>query len=400
MSDLPPATLIDDARGLADLARKLESERDIAIDTEADSFFSYREKVCLIQVTAGDEDFIVDPLSGIDLAPIGEVLADPERRKIFHDGEYDVLIMKRDYGFSFANLYDTRVAAATLGSEAPGLASVLKEHFGVELDKSMQRSDWGKRPLTPKQIDYARLDTHFLIPLMEILDEKLVEADRRMVLDGECRRLERLVPPDNSFDPDEWVRVKGARNLSPRERAILKELFCLREDLARDADQPRFRIINNQTLVALATVKPKTESQLVAVHGFSPRQARKFGDRVLEAIARGREAKALTKLPKLPPKDGTGGLSEEEVELHERLKGWRKAQAGEMGFDASLLLNRHVLLQIARTRPSGRDQLEALDGIWEWQLERYADPLLEVVRRFEHDLRKGLELGRRRRRSR
>ncbi len=398
--NLPPATLIDNAERLEGLLADLQGQEEIAVDTEADSFFSYREKVCLIQITVEDRDYIVDPLCDIDLAPLGEVLADPNKVKIFHDGEYDVLILKRDYGFNFSNLFDTRVAAATLGSETPGLASVLKEHFGVELDKSMQRSNWGERPLSERQIDYARLDTRFLIPLMREQEVALREKNRRMILDGECLRLESLVPSEIGFRPDEWVRIKGSRTLDPVSRAVLRELFALRDELAAASNSPLFRVINNQTLLGIATAKPRSASALGDIHGFSPRQVRKFGDRVLDAVNVGLESDPIKKLPKLPPKDGTGGFSEEQVELHERLKTWRKSSASKEGFDASLLLNRHALIKIVQLLPTSVEAVEAIEGIWPWQVERYAKAIVEVVTGFQREIANGLDLSKRRRRGR
>ena len=149
LPDLPPPTLVADQDGFEGLLEDLAGQKEIAFDTEADSFFNYREKVCLIQVTVEDRDYLVDPLSDIDVSGLGEVFADPKRTKVFHDGEYDVLILKRDFGFDFAGLFDTRIAAAALGQASPGLASVLANRFGVELDKSMQRSNWSRRPLSP-----------------------------------------------------------------------------------------------------------------------------------------------------------------------------------------------------------------------------------------------------------
>jgi len=156
-NELPPPILVEDADGLADLVKDLEGQSEIAIDTEADSFYSFREKVCLVQITVEDRDYVVDPLAGFDLSPMREVLADPNKIKVFHDGEYDVLILKRDHDLDFAGLFDTRVAAATLGMEAPGLASVLGERFDGAIDKSMQRSDWAKRPLTELSKAYMKM---------------------------------------------------------------------------------------------------------------------------------------------------------------------------------------------------------------------------------------------------
>ncbi|MEM8710133.1 MAG: ribonuclease D, partial [Planctomycetota bacterium] len=192
---LPPPTLVENQDDFEELLDILEEEDEIAVDTEADSFYSFRDKVCLIQVTARDRDWLVDPLGGLDLSDLGSILSDPRKTKVFHDAEYDVLILGREYGFQFAGLYDTRVAAAVLGSDAPGLASVLSHRFGVQLDKSQQRSNWAKRPLTAKQIAYARLDTRFLLPLMHEQKEELERQGRRMIVDTECRRLEALEPP-------------------------------------------------------------------------------------------------------------------------------------------------------------------------------------------------------------
>jgi ribonuclease D len=250
--DLPPPTLVADARGLGALLERLEREREIAFDTEADSFFNYREQVCLIQVSVGGDDFLVDPLAGLDVTPLGRVLADGQRTKVFHDGEYDILILKRSFGFRFAGLFDTRVAAAALGSNNPGLASVLGEYFGIEMDKSMQRSNWSARPLTEKQIRYARLDTRFLVELMHRQRPELAALGRTPVVDGECRRLEQLTPAENAFDPDDFVRIKGASKLDRLGQRALRELCVARDRLARSQDLPPFKVLNNEALLRIA----------------------------------------------------------------------------------------------------------------------------------------------------
>lgn len=396
-TDLPPPTLVQDARGFERLVERLERVDELAVDTEADSFFSYREKVCLIQVTAADEDYLVDPLARFDISALGRVFADPRKVKVFHDGEYDILILKRDYRFQFKNLFDTRVAAATLGTQAPGLASVLHEQFGITLDKSMQRSDWSARPLTPKQVRYARLDTHFLLPLMREQQVLLRERKRAMIVEGECLRLEALVPPPVRFEPDEFVRLKGARLLAPVERQVVRELFILRERLAEASNQPPFRIMNPDTLVEVARARPRTLEALSKVNGFPPKQVRRLGDDVLAAVERGLEKGPLKKFPILPSKDGTHELSEEQVELHERLKNWRKNVAAEWGIDSAYLVNRHVLLRIAKAAPTTAEGVARIEGMLAWHVEHFAAAIAEVVRRFESDLRSGNWQPRRRR---
>lgn len=395
---LPPPILVDDEPGLERLLDDLAGQTEVAVDTEADSFFHYRERVCLIQITVEDRDYLVDPLCDLKLTGIGRMLADPKKVKVFHDGEYDVMILKREYGFRFKNLFDTRVAAAALGSEQPGLAAVIGEHFGVELDKSLQRSNWSTRPLSDKQIAYARLDTRYLIPLMHKLRGALDEADRAIIVEGECRRLEELEPPPREFDPDEYVRLKGARALRPAELAALRELFIMRDGMARERDLPPFKVLGNPSLLALAKAQPTSNSQLSRVNDLSPRVARRIGPAILEAIGRAKKAGPVKSLPQLPSRDGTGELSEESYELHERLKNWRKKKAAAEGMDASLILNRHVLLRLASDRPGDAKALKRIDGMQRWQCDRYGAELLGVVETFEDDLAAGrISLGSRRR---
>jgi len=386
---LPPPVLVEDRAGMDRLLGDLASQSEIAVDTEADSFFHYREKVCLLQVTVEDRDYLVDPLADVDLARLGSVLADESKVKVFHDGEYDVLILKRDYGFEFANLFDTRVAASALGVESPGLASVLREAFGVELDKSLQRSNWSQRPLKPEQIDYARLDTRYLIPLMHDFRAELAERERTMIVEGECRRLAALEPAERSFNPDEFIRLRGARDLSGAEQQCLRELFVERERLAEARDLPPFKVLNNQLLVALAQARPTDERSLERVQGLSPRIQRRYGRDILAALERARSKGALRRPPQLPSRDGTGVLDDYELELHERLRVWRKECAEERGIDSSLILNRHVLVRIASAKPRSLAELEALDGLLEWQLEAFGHELAELVGAFRADLEAG-----------
>jgi len=375
-SDLPPPTLVADARGLEQLLLRLERAEEVAFDTEADSFFNYREKVCLIQVTADEDDYLVDPLAELDVTPLGRVLADPSKVKVFHDGEYDVLILKRDFGFEFRNLFDTRVAAAALGSANPGLASVLREHFGLELDKSMQRSNWSARPLSEKQIRYARLDTRFLVALMHEQRARLAETGRMRIVEGECLRLEQLMPAENAFDPDDFVRIKGVRKLDRVGQRALRELFVARDRLARQYDAPPFKVLNNETLLRIARQRPRSGGELGEL--LTPRQARRVGREILEALERAEELGPLERLP-ATRREGEI-LGDLEYDLHEALKTWRKQRAKLEGLDASLIVNRHVLLRLATEHPRSLAALESVEGLLEWQIEHYGQEIVDTLR--------------------
>jgi len=388
LHDLPPPLLVQDARGLARLVDDLAGQREIAVDTEADSFFCYREKVCLVQVSVEDRDYLVDPLAGFDLAPLGRVLADPSKLKVFHDGEYDILLFKRCHGFRFANLFDTRVAAAVLGSKTPGLASVLEARFGIKLDKSMQRSNWGQRPLDAKQIRYARLDTRFLLTLMAEQRAELAHRDRLCIVDSECRRLEALEPPVNAFDPEGWVALKGARLLEPPDRTVLRALYVLRERRAEAEDQPPFRIMNNETLIELARRHPRTHDDLSRVPGFTWKQVRRLGDEVLDTLEHALRQPPLVRFPE-PARDSSVQLDETQQELHERLKAARKRWAEELDTDPAYVINRHVLLRLAQEQPRSEEALERLGGLDDWQLEDYGRDLVRLIADFRADVAEG-----------
>jgi ribonuclease D len=389
LSDLPPPTLVTDESGLGRLLEDLDGHSEVAFDTEADSFYSYREKVCLIQVTVEDRDYLVDPLECANIAPLGKVLADPNITKVFHDGEYDVLILKRDFQFEFGGIFDTRVAAAALGMQAPGLGSVLADRFDVHLDKSMQRSNWAERPLSDKQVAYARLDTRFLVQLMHDLKKDLEARGRSMIVEGECRRLEALEPVPFDFKPDEFVRVKGVRTLDLLGAQCLRELYALRESIAAENNSPPFRVMNNQALLDIARIQPKDMRHLTSISGFTPRQGRRFGDRVLAALSKGHELGALDRLPKLAKKDGTSGLDELQIDLYERLKKFRKGIAEDHEIESAYLLNRHVMLRIALQRPASREALASVEGLLSWQLEMFGEPILETIAEFERAVADG-----------
>jgi ribonuclease D len=389
IEDLPPPILVECQDDFEDLLDVLEEEDEIAVDTEADSFYSFRDKVCLIQVTARGQDWLVDPLAKIDLQDLGPILSDPTKTKIFHDAEYDVLILGREYGFQFAGLYDTRVAAAVLGSSAPGLAAVLEGRFGVQLDKSQQRSNWAKRPLTPKQIAYARLDTRFLLPLMHEQKEELARLDRRMIVDTECKRLEALEPPPVESHPNDFVKIKGARSLDPKGISALKELYAVRQKLAERYDLPPFRILGNKPMLEVAKVRPRNEAELLRIEGVTPKVLGRLGNRVQRALERAARKGPIQRLPMSPKRANMGQLSEIESELHDRLKTLRKVASERLGIESAYIINRHLLMKLAEARPETDEQLRKIDGLEPWQLEEFGSEILSTVQRFERDVKAG-----------
>ena len=233
----------------------------LAVDTESNSLFVYREQVCLIQFSTGEKDYLVDTLALDNLSELDEIFASPRFEKIFHAAEYDLLCLHRDFGFVFNNIYDTMIAGRILGKPEVGLASMLEGEFGLRLDKRYQRANWGKRPLPPEQLEYARLDTFYLMPLRERTMAALKESGRwELALEDFRRQCIVELAAENNISPC-W-KVAGNGDLSPQQIAVLDELCQMRDQKARQANIPIFKILSNNALFQIAHDLPRTLAAL------------------------------------------------------------------------------------------------------------------------------------------
>ncbi len=297
-----PYQLIDSDEQLQELVENLLRQRHIAVDTESNGYYAYYEKVCLIQISTEDEDYILDTLALKSIPLLGEVFRSAKVEKILHAAANDIGSLKRDYGFRFRNVFDTALACKILGEKQLGLAGILETRFQVQLDKKWQRCDWGKRPLKPEQLHYARLDTHYLIPLRRQLHEELTEKglleQAREAFGKVCSQ----APPRERFPEDGYRRIRGARSLPKEGWRVLQEVYAFRDREARRLDRAPFRVLSNEALLRLAKVRPTTLPQLEAVQGLSRtyrtgRPAR----RLVQTIRRAVEAAETEELTRALP---------------------------------------------------------------------------------------------------
>jgi ribonuclease D len=280
---VPPPTLVADAAALADLVLRLRDEPVVAFDTESNSFHVYRERVCLLQVSTRSADYVVDPLA-VDPAPLGEVLCDG-RETVLHGADYDVRCLRREWGWRLPRLFDTMAAARRLGHDALGLSGLVERQFGVRLSKAFQRADWGRRPIARDLLTYAALDTHYLLPIHDALSQELAAKGLAEEARKEFDRIASVEPREKVFDPEGWRRLKGARELDPAGKAILRALWIAREDRARGDDRPPFKVLGEQAMLELARRKPRTDEELARVPGVTPPVLRKLGAALRAAIA-------------------------------------------------------------------------------------------------------------------
>lgn len=363
---------------LEKLALELLREPVVAVDTESNSLFAYQEQVCLIQFSTRSNDFLVDPLSVEDLSPLQPLFADGQVEKVFHAAEYDLICLERDFGFSFSNLFDTMIAAGILGYTSLGLGSLLQERFGVETDKRYQRANWGKRPLPADQKKYAQQDTHYLIPLRDHLRESLMKRNLWRLAREDFKRLGNVKPHRNSnlthgnVEKLVW-RIHGVYDLSPQKAAVLLELCRYRNKVARTVNKPLFKVLNDQTLLAIAKHTPRRIKAFDEIPGMNARQVRRYGSDLLRAVEKGLDSEPLYPPKRVKP----NGKYLSRVEI---LKRWRKECAGEMGVNPDVVLPRDLLNSVAKKNPGCKEELAEVFEAVPWRMEHFGDEIIAVLK--------------------
>ena len=385
---LPPpaeeaAELIETLDALTAWTEDLHTLASVAVDTEANSMYVYRERTCILQITAGGRSAIVDVLAVGDLSPLRAALDRKDVEVILHGGDYDVTVLTRDHDFSFEHVFDTMIAATLLGDARVGLAALVEDHFEHKLNKKFQRADWGRRPLTPPQLDYLRRDTIYLPALHEHYLSRLREADLEEEAQIEFRRLAQRQGKPVVFDPERWRRIKGAAPLDGPGRAILSALFAWREEAAEKRDLPPFKILSPKTLLALAQQPPRHAQRPQDLRAMGERDRRRHGPAVLGVI---REALKRADRGEVPPKRLQEKLTPEEAravrenrKYEDAIRSWRKGEAERRKVPNVVVLPNPAMVWLIAERPHAVDELSACPDIGPKRSARYGEKLIELV---------------------
>lgn len=384
--------LVYNQAAFSEMLAQLGSRKLLALDTESDSLYSYHTKVCLIQISSLGEgvdeadtdpnhvvDYLVDPLRFDAFGPLGELMADPSMEVIIHAAENDIALLQREYGFSFANLFDTQLAARILGWQRAGLAAILEEQFGVVSDKRMQRTNWGKRPLTPEQIAYAQMDTHYLPALRSRQIQELRARDRWEEAQEGFAQLAALDYSDRPVNDRDFWSMKETRHVDHADMNVLKALWEWREQEAERQDRPPFKIVRNQILVDLAQRKPTSQQGLARVSALSSSEVKRYGNALLAAVREGKEQP----LPPLPEPTVRPEQLLDRVTLgrFDALRKWRAATAQARGVAPDIVLTNDILLEVAKRLPQHVDDLVQIEGIGPWKAKTYGPDLLRIANR-------------------
>jgi ribonuclease D len=368
---LPPPIWVDKPEPFHQMLGDLTAQPRLAVDTESNSLHAYREQVCLIQFTTPSKDYVVDPLALPDMSALGPIFSNPKIEKIFHAAEYDLICLRRDFSFQFSNLFDTMHASRVLGYPFVGLDNLLAEKFQFEMDKRHQKADWAVRPLSPAQLDYARLDTHFLFELRDVLETELREKDRLSIAFEDFARACKVEIPKERLNGTSWRRFSTRKDVSPRELTVLSELCVSRDRIAERMNRPVFKVISDSVLLDIARNLPEKDVDLAGL-GLSPKQIRLWGSEILDAVKRGTVAPVVERESPKRPNDKT-------LKRLEKLKNWRKKVAQELGVESDIVLPKVYLNTLAEHPPRSLQELESIMQDSPTRFRKYGDQLYRLV---------------------
>jgi len=377
-AELPADTrLVERPSQLQDFLAEAADAPSLAVDTEAASFHRHLDRIYLIQVSTRTQTAIIDPLGVKDLGAFGELLADREREVLFHDADYDLRLFDLQYQFRPNHIFDTRIAAQFVNEPGIGLAALLEKYLGVKADKKYQRADWSTRPLKAEMLAYAAMDTRHLHQVRDILHTRLAELDRLSWMEEEFAALEQVRYTAGEDREEAWLRLKGARTLSPRGLAVLRELVRWREQTAEQLDRAAFRILNNEPILAMAENPPRSVEDLEAVKGAGRDLAGRRAQEVLDAVSRGL-AVPEDELPHFPrpPRHKPDPVYLARLD---RLKARRNAIAQRLDLAPGVLCPNGTLEAITRAVPKTVAALAKLPEVRKWQARVLGAELVAVV---------------------
>lgn len=371
---LPPPELIRTEDSLKDLIDDLRRQSRLAVDTESNSLHAYKEEVCLIQFSYPGRDVLVDPIALGSIQSLGQLFSNASIQKVMHGAEYDIGVLKRDFSIEINNLFDTRIACRTLGWQNNALRTLVERMFEVEINKRFQRANWGKRPLSDAMLDYARLDTHYLIEMRNRLVDLLQEKDLLDEMLEFCQYMTQADAHDVHFDPNGFWRIRRARHLSPKGLAVLRELYVYRDQQAQQMDRPSFKVISDKTLFEIANQSPDNLEQLGDISGMTTGQLQRHGKALLAAVRRGLAAKP----PRYPRNKNN---NHEAVKIrYDQLHDWRKNTAKARDVESDIILPRDIMREIAHKNPKNTEQLKPIMLPLVIRFKRYGPEILQVLK--------------------
>jgi ribonuclease D len=343
-----PLHFIDDQGSLNRVVAELAKSSGFAVDAEMDSYYCYYTKLCLIQISTEHNDYLIDPLIGLDLTSLGRVFADPLIKKFAHAAENDIPYFRKATGCDFAGLFDTHLAAKTLEHPKSGLAGLLEEFQGISIDKQYQTADWRIRPLPPEMAEYARNDTCHLIALAHQLMPLLEEQNVSQSAEFRFRQACQVVLQEKRFNAWGWQKISGATKLPPVAQSVLHSLYTWREHKARELDLSLFRVLPDGIMSSISANAVKSGANPLLRYNHP--HLRQYEKELLESIRYGLSNPSQVSAEQPKPKNS---MTRQEEKQFKAVRDWRNAQ------QLQILTNR-AITDLVTSKPAAWDAFVAL----------------------------------------
>lgn len=364
----PEYIYVDKQPELDALCDHMETQAEIALDSEADNLHHFATKLCLLQLRFDQTTYLLDVLADLQLDRFWEVLA--TKHLVMHGSDFDLRLFREFCGFKAGSLFDSMLASQLLGIKRIGLAALLEEHFDVKIPKDSQKSDWSQRPLTDKMLTYAATDVLYLFDLRDQLMARINELGRADWLKQRCENQIRIAQsgfPEN--DEHSW-RIARSDKLDERGQAAVYELWHWRQNLAKRLDRPPFKVLGNDYIITLSEAVAEGNWEFVfesLPHGIQRRSRQGLKD----ALKAG-ETRDVETLPARPPRpERRPPLSQRELDRQEAVKTFRDKLAAKFDIDPTLIATRSQVAQLARDPKD-------VSGFLDWQRDLLAPCLAEL----------------------
>jgi ribonuclease D len=367
---------LDTVPAVEELTSRIAGAKEIALDTEGASFHRFVDRIYLLQLSTRETHAVIDPMPIGTPSGLGRLLEDPSVEVVFHDADYDLRLLEQDYGWKIRHIFDTRIAAQLLGYTAFGLAALLERFFGVKLDKKHQRADWSMRPLTTDMLDYAAQDTRYLLDLKDRMSAELERMGRMAWAREEFALLEGTRWADEE-PGSAFLKLKGARDLSRRELAVLRELVPWRDAVAKQMDRATFRVLGNEQLLEVSRTQPRTRDALGKIKGMPRGILDQRGAELLDAVTRAL-AVPEAELPRFPK----AARWDRDPDFDARvsaLKTARDEAAKRLALDPGVLCSRDRMEAVARRNPATVEEVLEVTELRRWQANELAPAFVAAL---------------------
>ncbi|MEM7179885.1 MAG: HRDC domain-containing protein [Spirochaetota bacterium] len=373
--------LIDNKKSFELALISLKNSKYLAVDTESSGYYTYYSRVCLIQCTAFGKNYIFDPLSSIQIERLQELFSNDSIVKIFHSAIDDVKVMKRDFGFTFANLVDTMYSSKLLGMEHNSLNYLIEHYHGIKLSKAMQKSNWEHRPLYPNQLKYAALDTAYLEETWKLMEEKLAERALTEEAYSEFARIQEEPAADKEGSGEiAWYKFQNIAKYTPEARRNIYDILVFREEKAKRMNKSPFRILNYDAIQKIVLQRPSLQ-ELIGKHGKND------GTTIYEII----QNPSGPPIEKVEYPRADDGLSKDEEVIYKRFKKLREELIRKRKIDHSMLPSNKHLVAILKKQPQDLQELQAMNLMSDWKVQNYGplflhalqnEPYTELLKQF------------------